>query len=218
MLKTILENIPNVGEVEVHSPGPLAWRVTFLTELGDIDMALAENKVFDDGMVAGTVGITKVSAGVIPANSAYGFEIVSDLNEHTTDGSIHYLIEHLVPGMKVRVRVSAGNQVGFGPRRKTAPEFSSPTLQRPDDPTSMYSEDLHTNQFTHHRSRCILAHRSTMVCRHSLHLGSSPTFDSSALGDRSSLRSAQTKAASQVYSSCVSDFDLSTKTFTYSGS
>merc|ERR1719253_241314 len=46
----------------------------------------------------------------------------------------------------------------------------------------------------------------------------SPTFDSSMLGDGSSLGSARANAASQVCSSCVSDFDLSTNTFTYSGS
>ena len=66
-------------------------------------------------MVTGTVCVTKASAGVIPANSAYGFEIVSNLEKHTTDVSIHYTIEHLVPGMKARVRVSAGNRVGFRP-------------------------------------------------------------------------------------------------------
>jgi len=47
-LKIILENIPNVGEVELHSPQPLTWRVTFLTELGDIDMTLADNQVIDE--------------------------------------------------------------------------------------------------------------------------------------------------------------------------
>ncbi|KAL7541113.1 LOW QUALITY PROTEIN: hypothetical protein ACHAXR_012985 [Thalassiosira sp. AJA248-18] len=223
-LKTILENVPNVGEVEVHSPEPLTLRVTFITELGDIDMSLAENNIFDNAMVAGTVGIAKVSVGTIPANSAYGFEIISDPNELTIDDSIHYIIEHLVPGTAYFVRTSAGNRVGFGPRRKTAPEFSSPLLQRPDDPTSLYSEDVppYLSVFSPTALKVHIGppfyDGGTPLTSFLIEWDSSPTFDSSTLGDASSLGSAQVNAASQVCSSCVSDFDFSTNTFAYSGS
>ena len=44
-----------------------------------------------------------------------------------------------------------------------------------------------------------------------------PTFDSSTLGDGSPLGSAEVDALSLVCSSCVSNFDLSTNLFTYSG-
>ncbi|KAL7554112.1 hypothetical protein ACHAWF_017504 [Thalassiosira exigua] len=224
MMKTILENIPNVGELEVVSPAPLTWRVTFLTELGDVDMTLAQNDVFDDdAMVAGTVGISKVATGTIPANAAYGFEIISSPEALMEDGSIPYIIEHLVPGMKVFVRVSAGNQVGFGPRRKTAPEFSAPTLRRPDDPTSLYSKDA-PPYLAVHSPTALEVHigspfydGGSPLTSFFIEWDSSPTFASSPLGDGTSLGSAQANAASQVCSSCVSGFDLLTNTFTYSG-
>jgi len=142
MLKTILENIPNIGEVDVTSPEPLTWHITYFTEWGDVEMALAANRVFDDEMMNGVVGISKISNGDIPADAAYGFEIIDDASEFIVDGTMHYIIKHLVPGMRVFVRISSRNQVGFGPRRETAPAFFAPSLQRPDGPTSLYSEEM----------------------------------------------------------------------------
>ena len=225
LLKTILENIPNVGEVEVYSPEPLTWRITFLTELGDIDMTLANNRVYDDGMVAGTVDISKISTGTIPQAAAYGFEIINDISSLTTtdDGSINYIIEHLVPGMKVFVRVSAGNQVGFGPRRTTAPEFAAPALQRPDVPASLYTEDM-PPYLSVHSPTALKVHigppfydGGSPLTSFLIEWDTSPTFDSSLTGDGSPLGYTQANAASQVCNSCVGDFDVVTNTFIYSG-
>jgi len=224
MLKQILENIPNVGEVQVESPEPLSWRITFLTELGDVDLSLADNKVVDDSLVAGTVDITKTTVGIIPTNAAYNYEIVNDINALTTDdGYIHYIIEHLVPGMKVFVRISAGNQVGYGPRRTTAPEFSSPTLQRPDVPVSLYTDDM-PPYLSVHSPTALEVHvgppsydGGSPLTSFLIEWDSSSTFDSSPLGDGSSLGSIQASATSQVCSSCVGEFDVTTDTFTYSG-
>ncbi|KAL9181119.1 hypothetical protein ACHAXT_009924 [Thalassiosira profunda] len=222
-LKTIVENVPNVGEVEVSSPEPLTWRITFLSEVGDLDVSLEENTIVDDDMAAGTVDVAKLSAGTIPSNSAYGFEILSDIHALTVDDTLHYAVEHLVPGMKVFVRISAGNQVGFGPRRKTAPEFSSPTLQRPDVPTSLYSEDV-APYLSVHSPTALEVHvgppfydGGSPLTSFLIEWDSSPTFASSPLGDGSSLGSAQVDVASPVCSSCVSAFDLATNTFTYTG-
>ena len=78
--------------------------------------------MFDYDMMNSVIGISKIGNGIIPANSAYGFEIINDV-KFVVDGTMHYIIKHLVPGMRVFVRISARNQVGFGPRRETAPAF-----------------------------------------------------------------------------------------------
>ncbi|KAL7442689.1 hypothetical protein ACHAXH_009869 [Discostella pseudostelligera] len=223
-LKTILENIPNIGEVEVTSPEPYTWRITFLTELGDVGVTVEENQLFEGGVVAGIVGITKVSAAISPADSAYGFEVLSEIDDHIVDGTIHYFIRHLVPGMKIFVRVSSGNQVGFGPRRNTAPAYSSPALQRPDIPTSLYCEDV-PPYLSVYSPTALEVHigppfydGGSPLTTFLIEWDPSPSFDSSLLGDGSSLGSARADAASRVCTSCVNDFDVMTNTLTYAGS
>ena len=222
MLKTILENIPNIGEVDVTSPEPLSWQIACLTEWGNVEMALAENKVFDYDMMIGVVGISKIGNGIIPANSAYGFEIIND-EKFVVDGTMHYIIKHLVPGMRVFVRISARNQVGFGPRRETAPAFLAPSLQRPDGPTSLYSEEM-PPYLSIHSPTALKVHigpsfydGGSPLTSFLIEWDSSPTFGSSSIGDGSALGSAEVDATSLVCSSCVSNFDISTNSFTYSG-
>ena len=223
-LKTILENVPNVGEVEVSSPEPFTWRITFLTELRGVEMTVVENQLFDVDGVAGIVEVTQVSAAIIPANSAYGFEVLGDVNDHIVDGTVHYFIRHLVPGMRIFVRVSSGNQVGFGPRRKTAPAFSSPALQRPDIPTSLYSEDV-PPYLSIHSPTALMVHigppfydGGSPLTTFFIEWDTSSSFDSSALGDGSSLGSARVDAASRVCTACVTAFDATTNTLAYAGS
>ena len=115
-------------------------------------------------------------------------------------------------------------KLALGPDGRHAPEFSSPTLQRPDGPTSLYSEDAPPH-LSVHSPTALKVHIGPPVFDGGSKLTSfliewdkSPTFDSSPLGDGSSLGSAQANAATEVCTSCVSDFDLSTNTFTYSGS
>lgn len=223
MLKTILENIPNVGEVVVNSPEPLIWQITFLSEIGNVEMSLVENKVFDNDMVNGDVSISKISDGEMPANSAYGFEIIEDANYLVVDGAMHHIIKHLVPGMNIFVRVSSCNQVGFGPRRETAPAFSAPALQRPDGPTSLYNEE--TPPFLSiHSPSSLKVHigpsfydGGSPLTSFLIEWDSSPTFDSSQLGDGSPFGFAEVDASSLVCGSCVTDFDVSTNSFTYNG-
>ena len=177
-------------------------------------MALAENN--------GVVGISKIGNGIIPANSAYGFEIINDV-KFVVDGTMHYIIKHLDPGMRVFVRISARNQVGFGPRRETAPAFLAPSIQRPDGPTSLYSEEM-PPYLSIHSPTALKVHigpsfydGGSPLTSFLIEWDSSPTFGSSSIGDGSALGSAEVNATSLVCSSCVSNFDISTNSFTYSG-
>ncbi|KAL3797523.1 hypothetical protein HJC23_009887 [Cyclotella cryptica] len=221
-MKTILENIPNIGEVNVHSPEPFSWIFTFLSEVGDVGISVAENDVEDDSSTAGIIEITRLGVGSLPANAAYGFEIIDNIDKMTPDLALHYSIKHLVPGMALFVRVSAGNRVGFGPRRKTAPEFISPALQRPDIPTSLYSD---APPYLSVRSPTSLEVHigpptfdgGSPLTTFFIEWDPLPTFSSSRLGDGSALGSARVNAASRLCSSCVSHFNLSTNTFAYNG-
>ena len=112
----------------------------------------------DDTLATGIVDITKLGTGSVPDNVAYDFEVVDNFDALTPDQSIHYTMKHLVPGMQIFTRVSAANQVGYGPRRKTAPEFISPALQRPEQATNLY-----TIAKLHHISPSILIRLSKFI-------------------------------------------------------
>eukprot|EP00985_Skeletonema_marinoi_P002205 scaffold893_cov143-Skeletonema_marinoi.AAC.9 len=223
MLKTILENVPNVGEVEVVSLEPLRWQVTFLSEVGDIDVSLAVNKVVDTEHNAATVAIAKTVDAMIPTKAAYGSQRLGTDDVTAMGGRLHYAIEHLVPGTPVFVRMSASNQVGFGPRRTTAPEFSAPVIQRPDSPTSLFSEDVppHLSVYSPTALQVDIGapqyDGGSPLNSFLVEWDPSPTFDSSILGDRSAFGSSRTSASSEVCVSCVTNFDLATNTFSYTG-
>ena len=223
MLKTILENVPNVGEVEVVSLEALRWQVTFLSEVGDIDVSLAVNKVVDTEQNAATVAIAKTVDAMIPTKAAYGSQRLGTDDVTSMGGRLHYAIEHLVPGTPVFVRMSASNQVGFGPRRTTAPEFSAPVIQRPDSPTSLFSEDVppHLSVYSPTALQVDIGapqyDGGSPLNSFLVEWDPSPTFDSSILGDRSAFGSARTSASSEVCVSCVTSFDLATNTFSYTG-
>jgi hypothetical protein len=223
MLKTILENVPNVGELKVVSLEPLRWQVTFLSEVGGVNVSLAVNKVVDTARNAGSVTIVKISDAAVPINSAYGSKKLSNLDVTKMGGRLYHAIEHLVPGTPVFVRLAAGNQVGFGPRRKTAPEFSSPVLQRPDSPTSLFSEDVppHLSVYSPSALQVDIGppqyDGGSPLNSFLVEWDPSPTFDSSILGDRSAFGSARSSASSEVCVSCVTKFDLSTNSFSYTG-
>ncbi len=223
MIKTILENVPNVGEVEVVSIEPLRWQVTFLSEVGGVDLSLAVNKVVDTEQNEGTLTITKTTSAAIPTTAAYGSQRLGNLDITSMGDRLYYAIEHLVPGTPVFVRMSAGNRVGFGPRRKTAPEFSAPVIQRPDIPTSLFSEDVppHLSVYSPTALQVDIGapqyDGGSPLNSFFVEWDPSPTFDSSVLGDRSAFGSARTSASSEVCVSCVTSFDLSTNTFSYAG-
>ena len=100
-IKTIIENMPNVVEVNVHSSEPFTWILTFLSEVGDIDISVDDNNAVDDSLATGIVDITKLGTGSVPENAAYGFEVVDNFGTLTPDQSIHYTIKHLVPGIQI---------------------------------------------------------------------------------------------------------------------
>ena len=223
-LKTIIENMPNVGEVNVHASDPFTWILTFDSEVGDIGVSVGENDIEDDLLLDGLINIDKLGTGSIPANAGYGFKIIDNLKREPTSGeSIHFTIPHLVPGMQLFTRVSAANQVGFGPRRKTAPEFISPVLQRPEQPVSLYNDEA-APYLSVHSPTSLEVHigpssfdGGSPLTSFLIEWDLSPTFSSSTLNDGSSLGSARVNAASLLCDSCVSDFELSTNKFSYNG-
>lgn len=219
-VRTIMENIPNVGGgLQVSSPAPYSWRITFASEVGDLDVTLPVSRVVDSNNLPGVVNVVKLSSGTIPAGSAYGSAVVEGADAIGDDGRINYVISQIVPGMDIFVRVSASNAVGYSPRRKTAPERGSPSLSRPDSPTSLYSHEA-PPYLSIHSPNALTVHIGPPVYN-----GGSPvssflvewdtvsSFDSSS--DGSPLGEARVGSADRLCSACVGDFDLATNVFTY---
>ena len=222
-MKTMLENIPNVGEVEISSLEAFRWQVTFVSEVGDLDVSLVANRVEDMEDNSGTVIVTKIANAAIPNNAAYGSQRLDNLDVTPLGGRLHHAIEHLVPGTQVFVRIAAGNQIGFGPRRHTAPEFSAPVIQRPDCPTSLFSEDVPPYLSLYSPTALQVDIGAPQYDGGSplnsflVEWDPSPTFDSSILGDGSAFGEYRASASSEICESCVTSFDLSTNTFSYGG-
>ena len=218
-VRTIMENIPNVGGgLQVTSPAPYSWRITFTSEVGDsVDVTLPVSRVVDSNNLPGVVNIVKLSSGTIPSGSAYGSAVVEGVD--AGNGLLNYVIGQIVPGMDVYVRVSASNQVGYSRRRKTAPEKGSPSLSRPDSPTSLYSHEA-PPYLSIHSPNALTVHigppaynGGSPVTSFLVEWDIVPSFDSSS--DGSPLGEARVGAADTLCTACVVGFDLTTNVFTY---
>lgn len=128
-LKTILENMPNIASVVVtKTSGPLSgsWLITF-SEATYVPLMTVSTS--DAG---NSVSVTSVQNSSF-VNSFYGSVKVPA----SADFAQSYLIRDLLPGHVYYTRVSAGNSLGFGSRRVTAPASIAVPLTQPTLPTQI---------------------------------------------------------------------------------
>jgi hypothetical protein len=128
-VKVILQNMPNIGEVQVSqslSGSTTTFKVTF-SEAIDVPTFVLGTTSADWSTSGSSVVLALVQSASF-VGSFYGFKRVT-----AAPGAFaqNYLIPNLLPGHTYYTRISAGNSLGFGPRRLTAPTFLTVPVTQP---------------------------------------------------------------------------------------
>ncbi|KAF4031961.1 hypothetical protein GN244_ATG16172 [Phytophthora infestans] len=151
-----LENLPNVGDVDVTRDGCVTknqctWRITFLSEMDVVPALTYTSRLYAaGGKVTLTVaGGTQVGSlnGVTYCPSTVNNVLVSGrancgvvvVDAKTTPVPYEYIIKGLTPGNTYYARVAAYNALGYGPRRVTAPRSLSVPFEPPSAPRSPFN-------------------------------------------------------------------------------
>lgn len=134
-LSSALENLSAVGEIEVSRQGPdinneFIWDVTFLTNLGDLDLLGVD--WLDLTGTAAKASVSKVVSGVNPPfdGAEYGSSILTDLI------SLSVVASPLKQGIDYFFRVSAINSMGAGPYVYPRCPYVKPLPQPPSIPSN----------------------------------------------------------------------------------
>jgi hypothetical protein len=113
-LQSHLQRMPNIGHVKITrtvygTKGDLAWRITFMTDLGDIPALKVVNNNVRTMYNPALITVTTIGDGaVFPACTG------------------QQLITGLVQGSMYFIRITAFNQIGYG-----AGGYSKPSAQKP---------------------------------------------------------------------------------------
>ena len=131
-LQLILENMPNVAEVQVSKTvvGSISTYLITFSEINDVPL-LKAGPASSDFASTSTLSISKVQNASFPGSS-YSFDVVS-----ASPGTYaqSYLITGLSPGELYYARVSAANALGYGARRLTGPPSLAVPVTQPSNPT-----------------------------------------------------------------------------------
>ena len=141
-VEAALEALSTIGSVAVNRSAPdenggATWSITFLTELGDVPMLVADDLDMSGTAVSATTFLRK--QGVFPP-----FDSLDPLNglplgsAAITDlADLDLTISKLETRVPYYVRVSAVNALGQGPWAMTTPPYVAPTPFRPGAPVNV---------------------------------------------------------------------------------
>jgi hypothetical protein len=140
-VKIILEALTTIGQVEVtrsvaDENNGYTWLVTFLTELGSLDLI-----EFDDSDMTGTVVtgvVSKDQVGISPPFNSLdsvnrlplGSAVITNLSD------LELTVHELDEGIAYYFRVAAINSVGQGPYAFSSIPYAIPQYQRPGRPVN----------------------------------------------------------------------------------
>jgi len=215
----ILQNMPNIGEVEVSSPLPKIWRITFNGEVGNVSsFNLHNSSVSIKGSTTQIpLYISQIRPGSSPIGAAYNFHIF----DVKANQSLEYVIGSIVPGRPCYVRISARNQIGFGSRRNTAPPFLAPPVQKPGQPVSPFNKESNPNLSVQSSTSLLVQigapnydGGSPLTC-FLVEWDYSSSFNSSP--DGLALHSERIEAKETLCEKCATSFDIGSNTLAYSG-
>ena len=140
-IKNILEQLTSIGEVDVtrsvrDENNGYTWMVTFLTELGYLDLIEFDNEDMTGTVVSGVVakevvGVSPPFNSLDPVNVLpLGSAIITDLS------NLAITVDGLDEGIAFYFRVAAINAVGQGPYAFSSVPFAIPQSQRPSRPST----------------------------------------------------------------------------------
>jgi hypothetical protein len=142
MVQNALENLPTIGKVLVHRSSKdenngYTWTVTFLTNLGSLNLIQFDNSDMTGTFVNGNV--KKLIDGVSPpfnsldprSNLPLGSIMVTDLD------NLEATVTGLDQGIAYYFRVAAVNSIGQGPYSFSSVPYAIPQPQRPGSPIAV---------------------------------------------------------------------------------
>uniref|UniRef100_A0A6U5H1H0 Fibronectin type-III domain-containing protein n=1 Tax=Corethron hystrix TaxID=216773 RepID=A0A6U5H1H0_9STRA len=218
-LEIILENMPNIGDVEVSTPAPKSWIVTFISEVGNLEnFSIYSYSVHDKGTeFSGTIDIQMLQSGYVPASASYMSDKISVLENE----DLSYKITNIFPGLQYFARISSCNVLGCSSFRLTAPASLAPPIGKPE----LCSSFFHAGSGP---SLHVVSPTSLMVrmgppgfdggaplTNFMVEWDQSVDFDSSV--DGTPFGQQEVNAMKSICSGCIDSFDISTHTFSYSG-
>ncbi len=141
-VQNILEDLTTIGAVDVTRSAAdenngYTWFVTFLTNLGSLDLIQFDNSDMTGTVVSGTVrkevvGVTPPFNSLDPTSQLpLGSVVITDLS------NLAATVEGLDQGIAYYFRVAALNSVGQGPYAFSSIPFAIPQPQRPGNPLNV---------------------------------------------------------------------------------
>ena len=134
-VKQTLENMPNIGSIRISSNTSgttTTYLITFPEEAINVPLLTVAAVSPDFGLFSSAA--TSIVQNESFSGSFYSFsQVIAKAGEFNSN----YLISNLLPGYTYFARVSAGNTLGYGRRRLTAPASLTVPLTQPSAPTQL---------------------------------------------------------------------------------
>ena len=219
-LTAVLQNMHNIGAVEISEVNKNSWQILFSSEVGNItDFYIHQNSIVEiESEASIPIHLKMISACTISLHTAYESIVIQSITEHS---SLSYVLKFLIPGQSYFVRMAAYNQVGFSARRVTAPVKLAPPVQKPGSPASLFDGKRPPILMLNSATSLIIkigpplfdggAFLTFFIVEWDL----VSTFDLSNSG--STLQRRRVAASNRLCNDCVTSFNIDTHTFSYVG-
>ena len=155
------------------------WRITFLTEYPSVSghslQSSFETNLMSSDSIFKDVSITTkvVRVGIIPKN--YRQTLIQLKDE--TERSMSHTLTGLKPGQQYFVKISAGNDLGYGVPISTIPEKLAPPRQRPSLPRNI-SLSIHSSNSLAVKFKNPESDGGDEISQYKIEWDRAPSFDS----------------------------------------
>ena len=217
-LKTTIENMPNIGEVDVVKYSAYNYTISFRNEVANYkNISIFENKIYNGNNENVMISSHNVVPSLVPKYSGYTNFVI----EMSNFVSSKFLIPNLIPGQEYYVRIAAINSVGLGRKRETSPRFLAPPIQKPNKALSLIHSSGHPSLISKSSTSISVYigppnfNGGSEITQFLIEWDSQQTFDSK--GDGSAVGKAYVDAIMASCSNCIKSFNISTNTFVYDG-
>lgn len=213
-LKVILQNVPNVGVVQIHDFGESMWDIEFSSHLdANLNVELVDNKVING--INSSVPVMVQYSAITDFNSKARY-FCKTIESSSFQNSNEEIIKGLLPGHSYFVRISSGNQVGFSRPRMTTPAILQVPQSKPLPPTSKYHDDTSPNLLAISDSEILIEfgppifNGGSRLTSFLIEWDDTASFDN-PIGHR------HVAASYSLCSNCIQSFNIESNRFIYDG-